>query len=43
MNQEEQLKNGIYAVDLGNCTNVIKEYYKIPQEESLIYQFVMRI
>ena len=36
MNQEEQLKNGISAVDLVNCTNVIKEYYKIPQEESLI-------
>ena len=36
MNPEEQLKNGISAVDLGNCTNVIKEFYKIPKEESLI-------
>ena len=36
MNSEEQLKNGISAVDLGNCTNVIKEYYNISQEENLI-------
>ena len=36
MNPEEQLKNGISAVDLGNCTNVIKEFYNIPKEENLI-------
>ena len=36
MNPEEQLKNGISAVDLGNCTNIIKEYYNISQEENLI-------
>ena len=33
---EEQIKNGISAIDLGNCTNVIKEYYNISNEESLI-------
>ena len=36
MNPEEQLKKGISAVDLENCTQVIKEYYNIPQEENLI-------
>ena len=36
MNSEEQLKNGISSVDLGNCTNVIKEYYNISQEENII-------
>ncbi len=36
MNPEEQFKNGISAVDLGNCTNVLKEHYKIPLEEDLI-------
>ena len=36
MNPQEQLKNGISAFDLGNCTNVIKEYYNIPQDENLI-------
>ena len=30
INPEEQLKNGISAFDLGNCTNVLKEYYDIP-------------
>ena len=29
MNPEEQLKKGISAVNLGNCTEVIKEYYNI--------------
>ena len=29
INSEEQLKNGISSFDLGNCTNVIKEYYNI--------------
>ena len=36
MEPEEQIKNGISAIDLGNCTNVIKEYYNISNEESLI-------
>ena len=29
INPKEQLKNGISAIDLGNCSNTIKEYYKI--------------
>ena len=29
MNPKEQLKNGISAIDLGNCSNTIKEHYKI--------------
>ena len=33
---EEQLIKGISAVDLGNCTNVIKEHYNISKEEPLI-------
>ena len=33
---EEQLKNGISAFDLGNCTNKIKEYYNISEEENFI-------
>ena len=32
---KDQLKNGISAIDLGNCTNVIKEFYNISQNESL--------
>ena len=36
MNPENQIKNGISAVDLGNCTNIIKEYYNISKEESFI-------
>ena len=28
-NPKEQLKNGISAIDLGNCTNTIKDHYKI--------------
>ena len=36
INSEEQLRKGISAVDLGNCTNVMKEYYNIPKEENLI-------
>ena len=28
-NPKEQLKNGISAIDLGNCTNKIKDFYKI--------------
>ena len=36
MDPEEQLKNGISAFDLGNCTNVLKEYYEISEQENLI-------
>ena len=36
MNPEDQIKNGISAVDLGNCTEIIKEYYNISKYESLI-------
>ena len=36
MSPEAQIKNGISAVDLGNCTQVLKEYYNIPQDEGLI-------
>ena len=36
LNPEEQIKNGISAFDLGNCTNILKEYYEIPYEENLI-------
>ena len=36
MHPEDQLKYGISAVDLGNCTNVIKEFYNISKEENLI-------
>ena len=36
MDPEEQIKNGISAIDLGNCTEIIKEYYNISKDESLI-------
>ena len=36
MDPKDQLKLGISAIDLGNCTEVIKEYYNISNEESLI-------
>jgi len=36
MNPEEQIKNGISAIDLGNCTEIIKEYYNISKYENLI-------
>jgi hypothetical protein len=36
MKPEEQIKMGISAVDLGNCTEVLKEHYNIPKEENLI-------
>ena len=36
MNPEEQIKKGISAVELGNCTKEIKEYYNISKYESLI-------
>ena len=32
----EQLKNGVSAIDLGNCTNIIKNYYNISKNESFI-------
>jgi len=36
INPEQQIKNGISAFDLGNCTNVLKEHYDIPENENLI-------
>ena len=33
---EKQIQKGISAYDLGNCTNVLKEYYEIPNDENLI-------
>ena len=36
INPEEQLKQGISAYDLGNCTNDLKKHYNIPDEENLI-------
>ena len=36
MDPKEQLKKGISAVDLGDCTQAIKEYYNISKDESLI-------
>ena len=36
MDPKEQLKKGISAIDLGNCTEQIKEYYNISKNESLI-------
>ena len=33
---KEQLKKGISAIDLGNCTQTIKDHYNISNEESLI-------
>ena len=36
MNPIKQLNNGISAIDLNNCTNIIKEYYNIPKNENLI-------
>ena len=35
MDPKEQLKKGISAIDLGNCTDQIKEYYNISKNESL--------
>ena len=34
MDPKEQIEKGISAIDLGNCTNVIKEYYNMSQNES---------
>ena len=36
MDPEEQIKNGISAIDLGNCTEIIKEYYNISKNENLM-------
>ena len=33
---EKQLNLGISAIDLGNCTEVIKDYYNISENDSLI-------
>ena len=35
LNPEEQIKKGISAIDLGNCTNVLKEHYQINKDECL--------
>ena len=35
MNPKEQLKNGISAIDLGNCTDVLKDYYNISKDENI--------
>ena len=34
MNTTAQIEKGISAIDLGNCTNVIKDYYNMTQNES---------
>ena len=36
MDIEEQLDQGVSAIDLGNCTIELKEYYQIPTKEELI-------
>ena len=36
MNPQEQLKKGISAIDLGDCNQVIKEYYNISNEDDFI-------
>ena len=36
MSIEEQLKTGVSPVDLGECTNSIKEFYNISKDENLI-------
>ena len=36
LDPKEQLKKGISAIDLGNCTQTIKEHYNISDDESLI-------
>ena len=33
---KEQLKKGISAIDLGNCTQIIKKHYNISEDENLI-------
>ena len=36
INHEELFKKGISSFDLGNCTNVLKEFYDIGNKENLI-------
>ena len=36
MDPKQQLKNGISAIDLGNCTEVLKEHYNLSKEDNLI-------
>ena len=36
MDPKEQIKKGISAIDLGECTQMIKEHYNISENESLI-------
>ena len=36
MEPKEQIKKGISGIDLGNCTEQMKEYYNISKNESLI-------
>ena len=36
MNTEEQIKNGKSVVDLGNCTQTIKNHYNISDDEKVI-------
>ena len=36
LDQNEQLKKGISAIDLGNCIEQIKDYYNMPKSENLI-------
>ena len=36
LDPKEQLKKGISAIDLGDCTKSIKDYYNISENESLI-------
>ena len=36
MKPEDQIKLGISAIDLGNCTEVLKEHYNLSKKENLI-------
>ena len=36
MSIKDQIEKGISAIDLGNCTEVLKEHYNISKEENLI-------
>ena len=36
INSEEDLQKGISSFDLGNCTNVLKKHYEIPEDENLV-------
>ena len=36
MDPKEQIKKGISAIDLGECTQMIKDHYNISENESLI-------